>query len=166
MWTRSQVEELYRRHGFAVFRRCRRLLRSEAEARDLAQEVFLKVVEKPEAFEGRADAGTYLYSMATFLCLKRMRDRRARGEEWQQSVGEQWDAARLPPVDQGLQARQILSAILAETDERTAEIAVYHFVDGIPQGEIAGLVGLSRVTVNQRLQLFRERARRIAQEAA
>jgi len=166
MWTRAQVEELYRRHAFAVFRRCRRLLRSEAEARDLAQEVFLKVVEKPESFEGRADAGTYLYSMATFLCLKRVRDSRARGEDWQKSVGEQWDAARLPPVDQGLQARQVLSSILAETDEKTAEIAVYHFVDGLSQGEIADLIGLSRVTVNQRLQRFRERARQIAEQAA
>jgi len=124
-------------------------------------------VERPDAFEGRADPGTYLYSMATFLCLKRVRADRARGERWRQEAGEHFDSSRLQPdADQGLAARQILSAILGEADEKTAAIAVYHFVDGIPQGEIAGLVGLSRVSVNQKLQRFRERARQVAAERA
>jgi RNA polymerase sigma-70 factor (ECF subfamily) len=121
------------------------------------QEVFLRVLESPDQFRGWSSASTYLFGVATHLCLNRIRNRAARDERWQTRVS---DALHSRPTDlaDGAEARELAVAILREVDEKTAAMAVYHFVDGLTQGEISELVGLSRVTVNQRLRSFRRAA--------
>lgn len=123
------------------------------------QETFLKVLEDPARFQGRSSPSTYLFGVATNLCLNRLRNRAARDDRWQACVA---DALHERPPDpaEGVEARQLAAAILREADPETAAIAVFHFVDGLTQGEIAGLVGRSRVIVNRRLQRFRGEALR------
>jgi RNA polymerase sigma-70 factor (ECF subfamily) len=158
LWTVRDIRELYVRHGFVVFQRCRELLRDEAEADDVLQEVFVKVLEAPDRFQARSGPVTYLFAVATHLCLTRLRARGMRGDAWQAAVARSLEDDA-PPAGDGAAARQLLDRILAEADEDTRALAVYHFVDGLSQGDIARLVGCSRVTVNQRLQRFREAAR-------
>lgn len=122
-------------------------------------EVFLKVIEEPARFRGRSSPATYLFGIATNLCLNRLRNRAVRGTEWQASVARSVAEAR-PGAADAAEARQLAAAVLAEADPDTAAMALYHFVDGLSQGEVASLVGRSRVTVNQRLQRFLADARR------
>ena len=103
MWTRPEVEALYRKTSFAIFQRCRSLLREDAEAKDVAQEVYMHLLAHPEEFRGEASPSTYLYAIATNKSLSRLR------------------------------------------------------------AEIADVMKLSRVTVNQRLQRFRDQAKEIAE---
>ncbi len=131
----------------------------------MVQEVFLQLLENPDRFEGRSKVSTWLYAIATNLCLNRLRDRAARGAQWRAEVArhlEQPEGA--PEPGQRLAARQIVDLLMAEVDPVTAQIAVYHFVDGLSQGEIADLVGLSRITINKRLGAIRREA--LALEAA
>jgi RNA polymerase sigma-70 factor (ECF subfamily) len=159
VWTRDAIEALYRQHAYALFRRCRQLLRDDEGARDAMQQVFLTALEDPSRFQGRSAAGTYLFAMATHQCLNRLRNDAVRGAAWRDSLthhlGGDGDGV---PVD-GVELRQLASAILEETDDETAAIALYHFVDGLSQGEVAALIGKSRVTVNHRLQELRDRVR-------
>ena len=46
----AQVDELYRRFGPAIFRRCLKLLRDPAEAEDATQEVFVRVFRSLDRF--------------------------------------------------------------------------------------------------------------------
>ncbi len=160
MWSRESVEVVYRRHGFAVFKRCLGLLRDEAEAQDVAHEVFLKLLASPDEFRGAASGSTYLFAIATNLSLNRLRNQRARGAVWEAAVASSLDV-RAPTAEGAAGAREIVRRILEDTDEQTALIAVYHFVDGLSQGEIASLVGLSRLTVNRRLQELRAGAKAV-----
>lgn len=128
------------------------------------QEVFLKVLENPTQFEGRSSPSTYLFGVATHLCLNRIRNRAARDDRWLASVDEALHE-RPPDLADGVEARQLAAAILREADPETAAMAVHHFVDGLTQGEIAGLAGRSRVFVNQRLQRFRREALRRVEAA-
>jgi RNA polymerase sigma-70 factor (ECF subfamily) len=62
-----------------VLRRCRQLLRAEDEALDACQDVFVRLIER----HGRLDArfpSSLLYTMATNVCLNRIRDRARRPE--------------------------------------------------------------------------------------
>jgi RNA polymerase sigma-70 factor (ECF subfamily) len=161
--TPDAIQGLYRTHAFAVLRRCRQLLRDDDEARDAMHEVFLKVLEDPARFRGRSSPATYLFGIATNLCMNRLRNRAVRGAEWQASVALSLASGR-PGAADAAEARQLAAAVLAEADPETATMALYHFVDGLSQGEIASLVGRSRVTVNQRLQRFRADARRRSEE--
>lgn len=165
MWTTEAIGELYRQHSYAVFRRCRRLLGDEREAQEMVQEVFLQLLEEPGRFKRRSKASTYLYAIATHRCLNRIRDRAARGPQWRAQVAQHLavhDESSRP--DRALAARQIVDLVMENTDEKTSEIALYHYADGLSQGEIAKLVGLSRITVNKRLRALRRQALELAEE--
>lgn len=47
------------------------------ESEDIAQEVFVKVYERWEEFEGRENAKAFLYTSARNLCLDRIKHKRA-----------------------------------------------------------------------------------------
>jgi RNA polymerase sigma-70 factor (ECF subfamily) len=163
MWTRVEVEALYRKTSFSIFQRCRSLLREDAEAKDVAQEVYVHLLAHPEQFRGDATPATYLYAVATNKSLSRLRARRLRGDVWQEAVGELLRGARLSHDPEKMtEARAILATALASADDVTAAMLVYHYVDGLTQGEIAEIMNLSRVTVNQRLARFRQQALAIA----
>ena len=55
-----------------------RFLGSEDEARDVAQEAFLKAYRALEGFKREARFSTWLYQIATNLCRDRLRRRRTR----------------------------------------------------------------------------------------
>ena len=153
---RSIVDELYRRYGFQVERRCRRILGHSDEATDAAQEVFVRLLTRGADFRGAAEWTTWLYRVATNVCLNRLRDRRTRAALLEQNADAVVPTGAAPP-DGGLDRRFLLE-LLGQLDETTQEIVLYHFVDELAQGEIAELVGLSRVTVNKRIMKFRTQA--------
>src|SRR5262245_58452645 len=69
---RQLVEQAYRAYGHSVLRRARQMLGDEQEARDVMQEVFVALLDRPLTFEGRSALGTYLYSATTHRCFNRL----------------------------------------------------------------------------------------------
>jgi RNA polymerase sigma-70 factor (ECF subfamily) len=156
---RSLVDALYRQYGFQVERRCRRILGDSDEASDAAQEVFVRLLTKGADFRGAAEWMTWLYRVATNVCLNRLRDQKTRAALLARNADEVAPSSPSPPPDAaGTIDRRFLVTLLEELDETTQEIVLYHLVDEMSQGEIAALVGLSRVTVNKRLMRFRAHA--------
>lgn len=161
MWTPRDIARLYEAHGHMLTGRCRRLLGSGAEAHDAVQDVFLRVLEQPDGFRGRSAELTWLYAVATNVCLQRLRARAIRDERWQESVAHDWTQRRPEEnPEQTFEMKDLVERIFAEADPLTATMATLHFVDGLDQGEVARVVERSRVTVNQKLQAFRAAAGR------
>ena len=75
------VEALYRRYGDLVLGRCRTILRNEADAQEVSQEVFLKLHRYQSSFRGDAAPSTYLFRIATTASLNRLRYRRRHPED-------------------------------------------------------------------------------------
>ena len=61
-----------------VYRRCLQLLRDDAEASDLMQDVFLRIYSASERLDMDSPS-SLLWNTATRLCLNRIRDKRRRG---------------------------------------------------------------------------------------
>ena len=139
-----------------MVRRAQTLLGNKAEAQDVAHEVFVALIESPEQFRGESAAMTYLFAIATKLAITRLRKRIVRDEAWEEAVATMWTFA-IPPVDPSAatEAHQLVSRALKSADETTTLIVLGHCFDGLTQDEVAQTVGLSRVTVNQRLLAFR-----------
>jgi RNA polymerase sigma-70 factor (ECF subfamily) len=72
--------ELLRRYQQRVWRICYRLLGNEEDARDAAQEVFVRLFTARNQFAGRSKYATWVYGIAvrTSLTLRRGRGRRLR----------------------------------------------------------------------------------------
>lgn len=167
MWTPSDVDALYRQTRYAVFLRCRSILRDDAEARDVTQEVYLYLLDHPAEFRGESSPATYLYAIATNRSFSRLRAKAVRDDSWQEAVATLLrDSAAAEDPEAATSTRQILAEALGSEDDETVMLLLYHFVDGLSQGEIAELLGVSRVTVNQRIQKFRDRARRTVEGAS
>lgn len=131
-----------------MLRLAKRLLRDDEAAKDAMQEVFLRVlrVEDPERFAPNPMA--WLYRTTTNLCLNRLRDVRRRGQLlslWK--VNEDF-------VDADADARLSLQRILSVVPDELQDIAVYYYVDELSHEEIAGIVGVSRRTIGNRLATF------------
>lgn len=153
------IEALYRRYGDMVHSRCRALLHNDADAQEVAQEVFLRVWRYRDSFRGEASPVTYLYKVTTTTCLNRLRTLRRHPEDIVDEMPAAASLAQARP-DTALDVastRQLLDKILAEEDERTVSCLVYHHVDGMTHEEIGEILGLSASAVRKRIGVFRSR---------
>jgi RNA polymerase sigma-70 factor (ECF subfamily) len=148
----QDVGALCRRYGPMVLRRCRQLLRNDEEARDACQDVFVRLLERPQL--NAHHPSSLLYRMATNVCLNRIRDRGRRPED---AVDEQLLAfARLEEPGGGSQARLLLDWLFARHPESSRTIAVLHYVDGLTLEQVAAECGLSVSGVRKRLTRLRQ----------
>jgi RNA polymerase sigma-70 factor, ECF subfamily len=74
----SAFTELVHRHQARVISLAYRFVGNEAEAEDLAQEVFLRVYRTRERYEPRARFSTWLYRIAANISLNALRSRARR----------------------------------------------------------------------------------------
>jgi RNA polymerase sigma-70 factor (ECF subfamily) len=150
------LEDLYRRYGDLVVGRCRALLGNDADAQEVAQEVFLRVWRYRHGFRGEASPATYLFKVTTTTCLNRLRTRRRRPED---PIGDKEIPfpAATDTLLNALEIRQLLRLVLEEADERTQAALVYHFVDGMTHEEAGQALGVSGAAIRKRIAQFRLR---------
>jgi RNA polymerase sigma-70 factor (ECF subfamily) len=133
-----------------------RFLGSEEEARDVAQEAFLKAYRALGAFKGEARFSSWLYQIATNLCRDRLRRRRTRPAV---SLEELEEAGPVivetrPGAHELLQqldlARAVRRAVHALPDEQR-EVVILKEYQGLTFLEIAQSLDLPVSTVKTRL---------------
>ncbi|MBN2433240.1 MAG: sigma-70 family RNA polymerase sigma factor [Acidobacteria bacterium] len=145
-----EIESLYRRYGPMVMRRCRYLLRDEAEAEDVTQEVFVQLLRH----RGRWVAtypSSLLYRIATNLCLNRIRSRNRRKEE-HMTPRLLTQIAAWRDMDAGL----VLGALFDRHRTSTRIMAVMHYLDGMTHEQIAAEFNMSVSGIRKRLRKLRE----------
>ena len=74
MVTANHLEE----HRAALTGHCYRMLGSPTDADDAVQETIVRAWRSLDRFEGRASLRTWLYSIATHVCLDALTDRSRR----------------------------------------------------------------------------------------
>jgi RNA polymerase sigma-70 factor, ECF subfamily len=76
----SALEILMERYASRVFRVARGIARTDADAEEVVQDVFLTLARKIESFEGRAQLSTWIYRVATNAALLKRRGKRVQLE--------------------------------------------------------------------------------------
>ena len=74
-------EQLVRAYDQGVLRLALRIIGSESDAQDVHQEVFLKVFKKLDGFRFECAFSTWVYRIATNVCLDQLRRKRVRAED-------------------------------------------------------------------------------------
>lgn len=122
--------------GFAA-----RMLADRTEAEDVTQEAMLRLWRMaPDWRQGGAGVSTWLYRVASNLCLDRLRKSRPRGLE---DVAEPEDAApgvvaRLIEADR----MQALDRALAALPDRQRQAVVLRHIEGLTNPEIAAVMDI------------------------
>ena len=150
------IEEHYRRFGPMVLRRCRTLLRNDAQAEDAMHDVFVAVLRAEDRLRDEAPAGLLL-RVATNVCLNRLRAIRRRSE-----VADDDLLCRIATTaetgEARAYARNLLGRLFGADDPlaaSTATLAVMHLCDGLTLEETAREARLSVSCVRKRLQRLR-----------
>ena len=136
-----------------VLRRCRGLLGDDPQAVDAMQDVFVQLLTHRDRLTDHG-ASSLLYTIATNLCLNRLRSRRRRPEDPQSDSLIMQIAAADDPEARGL-ARGLLDRFFASEPASTGTIAVLHLLDGMTLEEVAETVGMSVSGVRKRLRRLR-----------
>jgi RNA polymerase sigma-70 factor (ECF subfamily) len=149
---------VYRQYRGIVQRRALSILGDEQAAKDASQEIFIRALQAQDTFRKEASVTTWIYRITTNYCLNVIRDR-ARRAEILAAQGPA-DEAVAPTVDSQI----AVSRVLAQLPDQLREIAIYFFVDQMNRDEIAELLGVSRRTIGNRLEEFRNLAKRLTAE--
>lgn len=149
------LEALFGRFGPMILRQARRILRSHEDARDVLQDVFVRLIDlDPSRWDG-PEVSAFLYRITFNLCLNRLRHAR-RGVPLAEAFVEELAA----PFADGDRARALdVARLLTEADEREALAAICVWVEGMSHPEAAEVVGCSERTIRNLLARFEHAAR-------
>ena len=133
-------ETLVTTYQHRVFGVALRMLGRRAEAEEIAQETFLRAHRALGAFRGEARLGTWLYAIASRLCLNRLAS--AGGPD---AVGA---------LERGELEAALHQAVAALPEERRIVVVLRDF-EGLSYEEIAEALGVPLNTVRTRLHRAR-----------
>lgn len=77
-------DELVRRHQIKIHDLCYKMVRNYDDAKDLAQETFIKAYRKIDKFGGRSKFSTWLYRIAVNNCLNFLKKQRPTEELYEE----------------------------------------------------------------------------------
>jgi RNA polymerase sigma-70 factor (ECF subfamily) len=142
-----QLSERYRLPLTAYFAR---RVGSRAEAEDLTQEVFLRMVRRLE-LENVENVEAFVFRTAVNLLRDRSRRDKSQTERKVEFANRHPDVDDLSP-ERVFDSRQSLTnviAVLEQLDERTRDAFILHRLEGMKHAQIAELLGVSVSSVEK-----------------
>lgn len=153
------LEDIYRTYAPMVYRRVLRFY-GPHDAEEIVHEIFMKLIEQGDRLNDKRSPASWLHRVTTNHCLNRVRDAKRRRELLHEGWApfERLRKARQEPAFE----RVLLDEIWRALPEHLAEIAIYAYVDGMTQAEIAEIYDVSDRTISNRLKEIARRAEEIA----
>jgi RNA polymerase sigma-70 factor (ECF subfamily) len=155
--------ELVAEHEQTVLRTAWRMVRNVEDARDIAQEVFLRLHRHLERIDPDRDPAPWLYRVTVNLGLSALRRRRRRPEA---ALGGAHGVAEISagqPEQERLgdaaDARRLLASALDRLSDKERAAIVLRDLEGLEMGEVARALGCRRGTVRAHLSRGRLKLR-------
>lgn len=146
-----------------IFGFVRRMLKSDDEAEDVTQEVFLKAFNNLHRFDGRSSLRTWLFKIAHNLCIDRSRSRKralkigtiehTEDEEAAQIPDDKWNPENIVMTDELVVA---VSQAVESMSEKLRTVLLLHDQEDMAYEEIAAAINVPVGTVKSRLFLARD----------
>jgi RNA polymerase sigma-70 factor (ECF subfamily) len=142
---------VYERHHEAVFRTALRVTGRPADAEDVLQTVFLRVLSRGEPDWAARRSAAYFRRAAVNAAVDLLRRRAAHGETMFD------DGAPHAAVEPALLLKEQLRRAIATLDDEDASLFVLRYVEGLSNQELADLFELEKNNVAVRLHRIRLR---------
>ena len=164
-------EVLLTRHRKPIYNFVLRYVLDKAQAEDLMQETFLRVIRGAESYEKQAKFTTWLYTIARNLCVdasRRAKHRRA--DSLDAPLDEEEGSATLldrtadpkVAVDRSVISKQLgehIQRAVSALGPEQREVFLLREVMDLPFKEIAEIVGCPENTVKSRMRYALEKLR-------
>lgn len=152
-----------------VYRLAYRMTNHPEDAADLTQEVFLKAWSNLEKFEFKSAFSTWLYRLASNLCIDFLRNTRRKPAvplTFEDAEGEEQRIEVVDPAPQPEEAllaseqQAQLDAAMQELEPEHRRILTLRVVNDLSYTDIAEILGIKEGTVKSRLARAREKLRK------
>ncbi len=176
------AEQVFREHAPRIYNLARRILGNDADAEDVTQDVLLQVVRKLDTFRGEAALPTWLHRVTVNAALAHRRKKAGedghRVSDPLENFLDDGHHAQPPrpwtvgPAKAALdhETRELIEKAITRLPEIYRDVYVLADVEGLPNQEIADMLGLSIPAVKSRLHrgrlLMREALAPYFEEAA
>jgi RNA polymerase sigma-70 factor (ECF subfamily) len=159
----SAFGELMQLHYEAVFRKVFSVVRNEHDARDICQEVWIKVWQQLSRYRADSKFSTWLHPIAVRRALDHLRKRRRwfdrflpfqrDGEDGEvQTLFEPTDTEPIAPDQlESFERRQHFESLLASLPPKQRAVLALREIQGLSYDEIAVTLNCRRGTVMSRL---------------
>ena len=143
----AAFEEIVQRHQAAVWRVACRFIGDAAEAEDVAQEAFLKLLDAAERYKPLAKFTTYLYRIVTRLCIDHFRKKQP---AYSGDMPAR-ESSLLPPAEQAeLRERdEAVRKALAKLPARQRMALILRYYEGLSGAQIAAAMDASPKAVER-----------------
>jgi RNA polymerase sigma-70 factor, ECF subfamily len=155
----SSFASLVESHQERLLRLCERLLGDAEEARDAAQDVFLKAYRKAADVRPQGQVYTWLYRIAVNHCLNKLRRRKlVRFLRWEAPA--EGDSPAFDPPDRAAGPDAILDArrrwqatrlAIGKLPENQRAVLVLVRFEGLSYRQVAEVLGITEGAVESRL---------------
>lgn len=163
-------EELVEQYQQGIINHAYSMFLNREDALDMAQETFIKAFNAIASFNRQSSFKTWLFRIATNVCLDELHRRKRRAatvsltaEEDGDSPGVQIDVAdaSADPAEAAQQAflRQAIEKAIGELDTEYRTAIVLREIEGMDYNEIAKTMGCSLGTVKSRISRARAQLR-------
>ena len=159
----SAFEEVYEEFASLVYNVSLRLCGRPEYARDLSQEVFLRIHKGLVRFRGKSTLKTWIYRVTLNHCRSRLRRRQLQLEPITDETGrdrEFADPSRGPEGHASASdAKRVVMTALLALDPAYREAVILRDLEELSYQEIADVTGVRIGTVRSRISRGRERLR-------
>jgi RNA polymerase sigma-70 factor (ECF subfamily) len=162
--TKQDFTQVYQEFYPKILRYLERLTGDREEAKDLVQDVFLKVDHGLTKFEGRSTLSTWIYRIATNVSHDRFRSASFQKGKKQTVTDEfieenkedknAWTGERETSAEQQLERKEMSSCInkyIYDLNEDYQKVLVLSDYEGLKNKEIANILGITLDTVKIRI---------------
>lgn len=144
----SKFDNIYEENYHKVFRICQGYTNgNESLSKDLVQETFIKVWQNLETFRNESSLSTWIYRITVNTCLLEIRKKKQISINSHLNYLEHSNDDN--PEEKELQLNQLYKCINKLQNENKSIILLE--LEGLPQKEIAEIMGLSHETIRVRI---------------
>ena len=161
-------EQLTKPYYQGIINHAYAMLKNRDDALDMAQEALVKAFVGLEAFNGQSSFNTWLYRIASNVCLDEIRKRKRRASSVSLTGGDKDEQTEVDIVDkndgpekiaQKNELRRVILQAIGELDEEYRATIVLRELEGMDYNEIAATLGISLGTVKSRISRARIKLR-------
>jgi len=155
----ESFDQLFSRHTRAMINFAYRFVRNREMAEELAQEIFLRVYEAAGGYEAQARFKTWLYRIATNVCLNEIRRPEFRAVRQPLTAARSHEAATASEAGMRLERKAISRAIrmaLDQLPEKQRIAFILNKYQELPDAEVGGIMGISENAVKSLIHRAKE----------
>lgn len=160
----EKFKEIYNAHYGKVIRLCLGYVSGDmALAKDLAQDVFLKVWQHGDGFRNESNYGTWIYRITVNTCLSQLRKNKKQGSHHRVN-----DELLNEPEEQ-IQDNEMLFQHLFGCIDQLSKIdkgIILLELEGLPQHEIAEITGYGHPAVRTRIHRIKQKLEKCLRDAS